>query len=93
MSKEEEWEVCDLKWNKYRTTLSINKLSKVRNTFCISCGTPHRWVRVDATEYKGRMKALKLIDKSLPKFTLKEYQKDLDSNITKLVADNFWDLI
>ncbi len=60
--KEDEWEVCDLKWNKCRTTLSIHKESKVRNTYCINCGTAHRWVRVDATEYKARKKALNLIN-------------------------------
>ena len=56
---DEEWEVCKLKWNKCRTTLSIKKDSKVRNTYCCNCRTAHHWVRVDDTEYKARMKALR----------------------------------
>lgn len=56
MSKDEEWEVCELKFNKCRITLSIRKDSRVRNTYCPSCRTTHKWVRVDAAEYKERMK-------------------------------------
>lgn len=55
MSSESDlWEVCALKWNKCRITLSIRKDSKVRNTYCCNCGVAHHWVRVDDTEYKAR---------------------------------------
>jgi hypothetical protein len=55
-SEKDQWEVCDLKFNKCRTKLSIRKDSKYRNTYCIQCGVAHLWVRVDDSEYKRRQK-------------------------------------